>query len=608
MGATKYGDLLPHFYSGLIVLFLGLIFLSYKLKTHQFELKKLENLSLSETLDLTISYTKKLKSLNRLNDYQKNEINLPDITKDFFNGTVSMSDSTSGLLYLNQMHKVDPGFLNLFKTTPDLTKMIRSNTISAAQTVQAVPNRIFSRKMAASNLIFDSFFNDTDDFSDWIFIRLDPHKKDWAGLLFLARSDQKTYTDLDLEIIESLVSQFTIHVENFNLSVKVDEANQIKSAFLSNINHEIRTPLNAIIGYSEILEKSDSILDKTTVVKSIRKNSAQLITLIDNMLDIAKIEFGQINVQNAPCSIQNLILNITAAAKPRCIEKGLDFLVQTDLNSIDSLLIDENRIQQILMNLIGNAIKFTDKGCVILKIIVDKKNNSALNLKFSVIDNGVGMSMESQMDLFQKFSQSDNSYTRKYGGLGVGLALARRLAHALGGEVTLVESQTNGGSNFLFEVPCQISQKIIPIYQNTIPVEENIIQAKDLSHLLCQKILIVEDVIDNQEIFKYFLNSVGAVVDIVDNGQDAIISAKEKNYDLILMDIQIPIIDGLEATRQILKNGYPGPIIALTAHASIDDRLNCKNAGCIDVITKPVTQYTLTTQIQKILEERNDRL
>ncbi len=606
--ATAFENTLPHFYAGLTVVLVALIFVFYKFKSKNFELEKKENILLSEALALNMSYTHKLKSLNRMNDYLKNDINLPDIAKDFFNGSISMSDSASGMLYLNQMQKSDPGYLNIFKMTADLTKLIRSDTVSIDQIIQNFSNRTISKKMAGSNLIFNSFFTCKDNFSDWVFIRLDPYKKNWFGLLFLGRFDQKLYTDLDLEIIESLVSQFTIHVENFELSAKIDEANLIKSAFLSNMNHEIRTPLNAIIGYSEILEKSDSALEKRNLIKSIKKNSAQLSTLIDNMLDIAKIEFGQISIQNAPCSIQNLIMNISESAKSRCNEKGLDFIIQTELNSFDSVLIDEQRIGQILMNLIGNAIKFTDKGSVILKIVAEKKYDRDLILKFSVIDHGIGISAESQMDLFQNFSQSDNSLTRKYGGLGVGLALARRLAHALGGEVTLIESQINGGSNFLFEMPCQVSQIIMPIYQNILNTEEKITQAKDFSHLARQKILIVEDVVDNQEIFKYFLNSVGAIVDIVDNGQDAIDSAKEKEYDLILMDIQIPIINGLEATRQILKNGYTGPIIALTAHSSIDDRLNCMKAGCIEIITKPVTQYTLTTQIQKILQDQYEKL
>ena len=606
--AITFKNTLPHFYAGLIALLLSLIFVFYKFKSQHFELKKLENISLNETLNLNISYTKKLKSLNKLNDYLKKDTNLPDIANDFFNETIAMSDSMSGLLYLNQMQKTDPDFLSLFKTTSDLTNQIRSHTISMAQIIQALPSRIFSKKMAASSFTFLTYFTDHDTFSDWIFIRLESYKKDWSGLLFLGRYDQKIYTDLDLELIESLVSQFTIHIENFRLATKVDQANLIKSAFLSNMSHEIRTPLNAIIGYSEILEKSDSALEKRNVIRSIKKNSAQLSTLVDNMLDISKIEFGQITIQNAPCSIQNLIFNITQSAKSRCLEKGLDFLVQNDLNSIDSILIDEQRVQQILMYLIGNAIKFTDKGSVILKTNIEKQTNSNMLIKFSVIDHGVGISVESQLDLFKNFSQSDHSLTRKYGGLGLGLALARRMAQALGGEVTLVKSQTNGGSNFLFEVPCQVSQKIVPIYQYINHVEEKTIQAKDFAHLLYQKVLIVDDVIDNQEIFKYFLNSVGAIVDLVDNGHDAILFAKEKNYDLILMDIQMPVIDGLEATRQILKNGYTGPIIALTAHSSIDDRLNCRNAGCIEIITKPVTQYSLTTQIQKILEEHYGKL
>ncbi|MBC7753291.1 MAG: response regulator, partial [Moraxellaceae bacterium] len=288
--------------------------------------------------------------------------------------------------------------------------------------------------------------------------------------------------------------------------------------------------------------------------------------------------------------------------------------------------VDENRIKQILLNLIGNAIKFTEKGSVLLKIEYDRFSSPQPSMLFNVIDSGIGISMQSQLDLFQTFSQIDASSTRRYGGLGLGLALSSRLAQQFGGEVKLIQSQVNHGSDFQLRIPCgnlNTSHWLGFIFEDLGAEGELFHDSAQLDlnsqvHLIShtqpidmtrhlslenKKILVVEDSQDNQEIFKFFLSAAGAFPEISSDGEDAVKKVLSDDYDLILMDIQLPKMDGLEATRRIRNSGYHKPIIALTAHSSVEEKSNCFKAGCVGLITKPVTQMALINKIKNIQEE-----
>lgn len=399
-----------------------------------------------------------------------------------------------------------------------------------------------------------------------------------------------------------------MHQENKAHDIR-GESNKVKAAFLSNMSHEIRTPLNAITGFSKILSHASDENEKQFLIEGIRKNSSELTTLIDNILDISKIEFGRIIINKRHVNLISIIERIKITMESRAQSKGLLFEIESLSKLPIEIDVDEGRVKQILINLIGNAIKFTDKGYIKLQVEAQSSAFGQTDLMFTIIDTGIGISSTGQLELFQSFSQIDYSNTRRYGGIGLGLALSRRLAQQLNGEVTLLESQLERGSVFRLRVPSGNLQNVK--WQDNLftqlcnpALQLDFLGDLNLNNL---KILIVDDSEDNQNIFNYFLTSAGAITDLAENGKIAVEKAAVTNYDVILMDIQMPVLDGLAATKQIRKQGFRNPIIALTAHASIEAKLNCLEAGCVDLITKPVTGDILVKKINVTLEEyKND--
>ena len=387
----------------------------------------------------------------------------------------------------------------------------------------------------------------------------------------------------------------------------INDSNKVKAAFLANMSHEVRTPLNAINGFSEILLHAQSADEKNYLIQSIRKNCYELTNFIDNILDISKIEFGRLYIENQTIRLRSIIDEVQLIMTARAHAKGLQFIVEATGKLPRYVFIDKSRVQQILINLIGNAIKFTENGFIKLKIEAKKTTKGKTKLYFLVIDTGIGISEPDQLDLFQSFSQADNSFTRRYGGVGLGLALSRRLAQQLSGDVVLLKSQLKYGSSFCFQMPLENVSDVEWVDNlfsdlNTQPVQLNLPYDFDLSK---KKVLLVEDSEDNREIFHFFLKSVDLEVHFAENGEIAIEKISCENYDFILMDVQLPIVDGLEATRIIRSMGFKNPIIALTAHASIDAKSNCLNAGCNGVINKPVTQNMLLQNILYILKKNS---
>ena len=391
----------------------------------------------------------------------------------------------------------------------------------------------------------------------------------------------------------------------------MEDSNRVKAAFLSNMSHEIRTPLNAITGYSEILGQTEGKTEKEALIESIRRNSSQLTSIIDNILDISKVEFGKLFINQQNVAVHKLFADVISAMEPRARAKNLSFFILNKGQLPDYVQIDESRVKQILINLVGNAIKFTDLGSVTLEVELEKSVlDEQYFLLISVLDTGIGISEEDQSELFQSFSQADISNTRRFGGIGLGLIVSKRLAQQFGGDVNLIESHINRGSTFLVRIPCGNLKAAVWVeypFSDLCKSPHKI--SKKQQHRLLQgkNVLIVEDSIDNQDIFEFFLKSVGALTEVVDNGLEAIEKVRLHNYDLILMDIQLPKMDGLETTRRLREHGFSNPIIALTAHASAEEKLNCLTAGCLGLITKPVSQETLVHQILLILEENRKK-
>lgn len=588
------------------ILFISLLVSLFKqtqnLLTHEKKTKEL----MEATIRQGHEQTKKLKILNEVTGQANLDLDITHNADDFFSASLPLSHSSHALLFLTMSFE-RPEVFSFYRAKGFVPSEIQSQSLSLDLVSQLLHKSMLFKNEKGAEKIFSHLINTTDIFSDWVIVTLPSRELRRCGLLFLGRTNGKTFTDNDIELIEGLVSQFGIRLDNLRLFKKVEDANKVKTAFLSNMSHEIRTPLNAINGFSEILEKATTTEEKSNLIEGIRKNTSQLTNIIDNILEISKIEFGRIFINKKSVSISALAKSIQDDMAMRAVAKGLKFEV-VSIGPIPSVIeTDESRVRQILLNLIGNAIKFTEEGAVKLQVSCDISRTTESFLNFSVSDTGIGISAKSQSELFQSFSQLEASHTRRFGGIGLGLALSRRLAQQFGGDVTLVRSALDEGSTFNLRIPCGslIGVKWIHRLYDDLSVANPNTKSNPPLDLKDKKVLIVEDSEDNQEIFQFFLSSAGAKTEVIDNGEDAVKKAQTNPYDLILMDIQLPKMDGLEATRRIRSSGFTNPIIALTAHASAEEKINCLKAGCIDLITKPVTQVTLIKRIQTIIEEQN---
>ncbi|MDH5766811.1 MAG: ATP-binding protein, partial [Gammaproteobacteria bacterium] len=368
-----------------------------------------------------------------------------------------------------------------------------------------------------------------------------------------------------------------------------EDANQAKSQFLSNISHEIRTPLSMIIGFVETLHENEKTNpEQAKLIDIIQTNSNHLRSIIDNVLDIAKIEANKLTVDHTPFNIIDIIEQINELSKPRANDKGLNFSIEYSNNIPTYIYGDSLRVKQIILNLCSNAIKFTRHGHVKICISYHEEKN---NIIISVKDTGIGLTPEQTEKLFQSFTQADTSTSRMYGGTGLGLSLSRQLAELMGGSLG-VSSVYCKGSNFTLILPAGDIQTA-----STTKVSNN--SAQPLQMLpLKGHILIVDDTPDMQELIAMHLTRMGLNYDFADNGMSAIKQAKHHKYDLILMDIQMPIMDGLEATAKLRRNGYNNPVIALTANALLSEKEQCLNSGFNEYVTKPIDRWQLYNAIK----------
>ncbi len=377
-------------------------------------------------------------------------------------------------------------------------------------------------------------------------------------------------------------------------------ANEAKSNFLANMSHEIRTPLGVVLGFSELMADPDiSREDRKMYLATIQKNGDLLSRLIGDVLDLSKIEAGHLQVERVAFSLPDFLFNALQAFQHQAQAKGIR--LNATLESAIPLMIhsDPMRLRQILFNIVGNAIKFTEKGEVNVRVQSVKAAKGRWNLKISVSDQGVGISAEQADKLFQPFIQADSSTTRKYGGTGLGLSLSRKLARRLGGDVVLADSKLNQGSTFVITVDAGAVGHVEFVDQvGWMPSEQEGHNSMAEKSLEGMNILLVEDAPDNQKLLTHFLNHAGATVHVADNGADGVKDAMSGKFDVVLMDIQMPKLDGYQATRELRKNSFQKPILALTAHALKEEREKCLQAGCDDHLVKPVNREELIKRIQ----------
>lgn len=378
-----------------------------------------------------------------------------------------------------------------------------------------------------------------------------------------------------------------------------DRANVAKSQFLANMSHEIRTPIGAILGFLDLIKNSDdSEEEKLRYIEIVERNSNHLLRLIDDILDLSKVEAGKMSIENLDFHLGDFLAELASSTSYKATEKGLLFNFSLETAIPDRILGDALRLRQIIGNLLSNAIKFTTYGLV--KLTVFFENDL---LTFKVSDTGIGLTKVQAEKLFQPFAQADNSTTRKFGGTGLGLVLSRKLANILGGDVTLEGSVAGMGSTFVAKIKPVLPDGVQMLAKSELTIESSKKVSGDFNHALeGLKILLVEDAIDNQVLISTYLERMGAKISVRSNGIEGVESALKGNFDVILMDVQMPHMDGHEATKLLRRKQFSRPIIALTAHAMVEERTKCFSSGFSDYLTKPVQRKVLVETLQKYMK------
>ena len=386
---------------------------------------------------------------------------------------------------------------------------------------------------------------------------------------------------------------------------RAEEANRAKSEFLANMSHEIRTPLTALVGYAELLTRSRGEEgDQEAWMKGLRRGSNHLLALVNDILDLSKIEAGKMQVSLSPQSPLQILRQVVQLMRPQAKEKMLYLSLELSGNLPRTIVTDEVRLRQILVNLVGNAVKFTDAGGITIKMRMRKLGKSSSTLEISVKDTGIGIPEERLAEIFSPFTQASE---QPHQGTGLGLDISMRMAELLDGKLS-VQSKPGQGSTFSLGLDIGAVTSLDMVEPSELAQTPDPPLAADASlendpSFEGRRLLVVEDGRDNQRILRFLLEEAGARVDIAEDGKEALdtVSASEEPYDLILMDVQMPVMDGYEATSELRRRGFQAPIIAITAYALARDLKRCLAVGCNDFVTKPLVPGQLLGTLQRWL-------
>jgi len=411
-------------------------------------------------------------------------------------------------------------------------------------------------------------------------------------------------------LIDGIIEDITEHKKAreglLQAKLAAEEANSAKSMFLANMSHEVRTPMNAVIGMLDLTLESELTEDQKDNMETAKEAADNLLSLLNDILDISRVEAGKIVLENIKFNLWKVADSVGKGLSVLANKKNIQLRVNVDAKVPRMIVGDSTRLRQIIINLVNNAIKFTAKGSVELKVDVANTFQDDVELVFSVADTGIGIPKDKQGAIFEVFTQADTSTTRRFGGTGLGLAISRKLVEMMSGKIW-IESEEGIGSTFFFTARFKIDNQSEE--QDNEGRSEVAVQSKETPMKAARilNILIAEDNLLNQKIAVKLLEKKGWLVEVVDNGQKVIDRISTRNFDAVLMDVQMPVLDGLEATKRIREQekqtGRHIPIVAMTARAMVEDERKCMESGMDGYVSKPIDAAKMYATIEKVLEK-----
>ncbi|HEY4108133.1 ATP-binding protein [Puia sp.] len=518
-----------------------------------------EALTLLDSLRITYNQDSTLRNINRL---------------------ATLADEKSAMI-----NQILDSFRHKAKVTPESYRTIMQHRLFFAD-VNETSRRIYASRQRLLDSISNSIDESGSQAENWSIVMIMIVLVSGAVLFWY---------------IISRIRQQNLLIQRLDSSEKkVREVSMIKENFMANMSHEIRTPMNAILGFTNLLKSKTRDPELIEFVDAIRQSGDNLLTIINDILDLSKIEAGMMRIESAPFSVRGLLHSVQTMFAEKMNEKRLLFSCTVDESIPDTLSGDATRLTQILVNVIGNALKFTSEGSIQVKISNRGMTPKRILLGFVIRDTGIGIAKEKVSDIFERFRQAEDSMTRKYGGTGLGLSIVKDLVYLQHGEIS-VESEPGVGTTFNFTLPYEIA--IGPLSGATTSAATES-EYPDARHI---HILVVEDNETNQNLVKHLLNRWRFSYDIVNNGMEAIKRLQTRRFDLVLMDVQMPMMDGYTATREIrMKLKLDTPVIAMTAHAFAGEREKCLSYGMNDYIAKPISERELFRLIERFTGVNHD--